>query len=118
MKKVFGIVVLLMFSVLNIAYADPGDIVAYGLIIGSNQPGQGQHFLKYAHNDAKDIESVLINFAGYRPDNLELLLDPDEWEVSGALDHFERVLAKHTARDEKTVFFFYYSGHARATALN
>ncbi len=90
----------------------------YALLIGSNRAGSGQSRLLYAHGDARRMAETLTTLGGVAPADVELLLDPDEWEVQSALDGFEDVLEAHARRDEKTVFIFYYSGHARSTGLN
>ena len=91
---------------------------AYGLLIGSNRAGTGQTKLTYAHRDARRMAQTLEDVAGFEKENMEILLDPDRESVSAAIDKVERKLAEKARLDEKTVFLFYYSGHARESGLN
>jgi len=97
------------------AHAAP---TAYALVVGSNRPGPGQAPLKYALDDAGRMADVLRQVGGVSHDRVLRLHDPDAAELSEALAGFEPVLAAHAARGEQTVFVFYYSGHARAQALD
>jgi len=105
---------------LTAAYAAPQEPTdgaeGYALIIGSNQPGPGQEPLQHAGDDALRMEAVLAELGD--TDRIEMLLDPDAAEVLGALDDVEAALARRSARGEQSLFIFYYSGHARAQALD
>jgi hypothetical protein len=61
---------------------------------------------------------VLAELGGYASRDVRLLLDPDRRGLLRALDRVRDRLQKDAARGERTVFFFFYSGHARARALN
>jgi hypothetical protein len=91
---------------------------AYALLIGSNPGGPGQDTLRFAESDAHRVEEVLTEIGGYAPENVTLLPHPGTAEVRDALDGLRaRVEADH-ARGEDATLFFYYSGHARARAMN
>lgn len=90
----------------------------YALIVGSNRAGPGQKPLKYAHNDARQVRRVLTQLGSYPARNTRLLLDPGPRALLAALDQLRAQVEQHGNSGERSVFFFYYSGHARARALN
>jgi uncharacterized caspase-like protein len=91
---------------------------AYALVIGSNPGGTGQETLRYAERDARRVRQLLTEIGAHAAGNVKLLERPSPAEVEAALDGIrEQVQADH-ARGQDATFFFYYSGHARANALN
>jgi len=92
--------------------------VAYALLIGSSKPGPGQAALRYAHRDAEHLAEVLGELSAYPKSHMTVLRDPRPAQIFAALDAIAAKLREHHARDEKTKFLFYYSGHARARAIN
>lgn len=96
----------------------PPNPRAYALLIGSNPGGPGQDTLRFAERDARRVRQVLTELGGYAPQNVTLLVHPGVPEVRDALEVLRaRVEADH-ARGEDATLFFYYSGHARASAMN
>jgi hypothetical protein len=91
---------------------------AYALLVGSNQGGSGQEALRFAHDDARRMLDVLTEAGNYRPENVTLLLSSRRGDVVQALENLTARLLQEKNRGEKTLFLFYYSGHARANALN
>jgi len=91
---------------------------AYSLVVGSNRAGPGQQELRYAHADARHMAEVLSELGGYEPGRIKVLLDPDRKELLDALALYGKRLKEHSRRGEGSVFLFFYSGHARAHALN
>ncbi len=91
---------------------------AYALLIGSNQHGEGQTELRFARDDAALMQLVLSELGNYTEQNITLLEDPDAPEVRESLKTIEGLLTQHAARDEQTIFLFYYSGHARSNGIN
>ena len=67
---------------------------------------------------APSSPTVLTELGGYSPDNVRTLLDPGRDELLAALAEAEARISDHTQAGEQSVFLFYYSGHARAHALN
>jgi hypothetical protein len=94
------------------------DAHAYALVVGSNPGGKGQKTLRYAENDARQMAQVLSDLGGYHASRVHLVLRPSPDELLRALDDIAAELERHAARGTPTRFFFYYSGHARASALN
>lgn len=91
---------------------------AYALVVGSNAPGEGQEALRWAERDAERMAEVLRDLAGYGGDRIEVLTGPTPEALLGALDGFSARLAGDAAAGRRSVFFFYYSGHARSKALD
>ncbi len=100
------------------------DIGAYAsapgmaVIIGTNQGGPGQSDLKFAEDDARGVAELLTSIGRYRAGDIELLLRPSLRDVERALDRL--ATRAQTARQQggDVQALFYYSGHARANALN
>jgi hypothetical protein len=91
---------------------------AYALVVGSNRAGPGQEELRFAREDAQRMLEVLTELGGYHKGNMKLLLDPDKEDLVAAIGEMSGRLSAHSQRGEQSVFLFYYSGHARAHALN
>jgi hypothetical protein len=91
--------------------------ISYALLVGSNQPGEGQEALHWAREDANKFRELLIELGDYSPNNIIVLNDPGNRELEVAIQGFSKRLTRHRANGEQTVFTFYYSGHARAEAL-
>jgi len=91
---------------------------AYALVVGSNRAGPGQEELRFAREDAQRVLEVLSELGGYHKGNVKLLLDPDKADLVAAIGEMGGRLSAHSERGEQSVFLFYYSGHARAHALN
>jgi hypothetical protein len=87
----------------------------FALFIGANDGWATDRPLRYAHDDARRMQDVLVQLGQVAEADTALLLDPTTKEVTAALDRFEAQLAAST---EPTMFFFYYSGHSDAAALH
>jgi hypothetical protein len=94
------------------------QVATYALVVGSNAAGPGQTALRYAEDDARRVASTLIELGGYRADAVTILASPTPDQVRQQL---ARLAARITAdRDagRQARLLFYYSGHARSTALD
>ncbi len=91
---------------------------AYGILVGSNVGGPGQETLRYAEDDARRLADVLRDLGGTREPSLRVLTRPSAHDVLAALDDVAAKLRAHKERGEQAVFYFYYSGHAHASAMN
>jgi hypothetical protein len=91
---------------------------AYALIVGSNAGGPGQKPLRYAESDAQRMAEVLVTLGGYDATRVTRLLAPSAGELAAEIDRLSAALQAHARAGEPSRFFFYYSGHARADALN
>lgn len=91
---------------------------AYAILVGSNLPGPGQQPLHFAVDDAHRVADVLVEIGDHAPERVRVLEDPSPAELLDALDVVRAAVAEHRANGERTSVTFYYSGHARARALN
>ncbi len=91
---------------------DIPTLPAFALIVGSNRAGPGQQPLSYAVDDAHRVQAVLHELGGYHPTDTVLLDDPHADDLMAALDDLDDRVP------DGATFLFYYSGHARAAALN
>jgi hypothetical protein len=100
------------------AAGPPTNPRAYALIVGSNAGGAGQEALRFAETDARRVRTVLTEIGGYGPANVTLLLHPNVAQVEGALSDLRERFEFDHERGQDSTLFFYYSGHARARAMN
>jgi uncharacterized caspase-like protein len=99
------------------AYADD-PIVTYAIVVGSNAGGPGQTDLRYAEDDARRVGLVLTDLGGYKADQVDIVVHPTPDELRARINKLgERVNADLAAGRTSRVLF-YYSGHARASALD
>ncbi len=92
--------------------------IAYAVVVGNNPGGAGQQQLEYAEKDAERVAKILVELGGYDAQRVRLLLRPDAARVLSTLDGLKQKFEAHASRGEDALLFFYYSGHARADALN
>jgi hypothetical protein len=90
----------------------------YALLVGSNAGGPGQADLRYAEADTERVADVLTSLGGYEKEHVERLLHPSAAQLQAALEHMRGQLESLSKQGVQSRFFFYYSGHARADALN
>ncbi len=90
---------------------------AYGIIVGSNAAGAGQQPLRYAEDDAERVAGVLRDLGRFGTSDLRVLTHPDVAKILATVDELVPKLKEHADRGEQATFFFYYSGHAKASAL-
>ncbi|MEO6573487.1 MAG: caspase family protein [Polyangiaceae bacterium] len=104
------------------AHAEPVATVphpfAYAILVGSNVGGAGQEPLRYAEDDARNVGSVLRELGRYGASDLRVLVRPDAAHVLSTIDDIGAKLRVHQERGEQAVVVFYYSGHARASAIS
>ncbi|MFT3843232.1 MAG: caspase family protein [Myxococcaceae bacterium] len=103
-----------MFLVLSAAPASPHT---YAVVVGSNAGGPGQGTLRFAEDDARRMADVLVQLGHYRADDVKLLLHPKSDEVLSAIADLSATTRANSSRGEQSMVVFYYSGHARSTAL-
>ena len=88
------------------------------VIIGTNKGGPGQSDLKFAEDDARGVAELLTSIGRYRAGDIDLLLRPSLRDVERALDRLAARAQAARQRGGDVQALFYYSGHARANALN
>ncbi len=107
------------------AEAPPGPVAsaaprphAFAVVVGSNAGGAGQGPLRFAEADAQRVAQVLRELGHFDASDVRVMLHPDAAQVLGALDDIGAKAQASAARGEQAEVIFYYSGHARATAVN
>jgi hypothetical protein len=93
-------------------------VAMYALIVGSNAGGAGQLALRYAEDDARRVAATLIELGGYSADAVDVVVRPTPDALRAHLDRLGARVAADRAAGRKTRVMFYYSGHARSTALD
>ncbi|MBA2545122.1 MAG: caspase family protein [Deltaproteobacteria bacterium] len=101
---------------LGTAHADP--IAAHALVVGSNAAGPGQTELRYAEDDARRVGALLTELGGYVPASVDIVTRPTPAILRDRLAKLGQRVAADVAAGKQTRVFFYYSGHARATAID
>lgn len=99
------------------AHADDA-VATYALVVGSNTGGPGQTELHYAEDDARRVGAVLTELGGYTPDTVDILVHPSPDELRDRLAKLAVKVAADQAAGKQSRVFFYYSGHARAAAID
>jgi hypothetical protein len=94
------------------------EIASYALVVGSNQPGPGQVELRYAEDDARRVGATLAAIGGYAPGAIDVLVRPTPDALRRRLDRLTRRVAADAAAGKQARVLFYYSGHARSTAID
>jgi len=90
---------------------------SYAVVIGSNAGGAGQGALRFAEDDAGRVAEVLRDLGHYAAADVHVLLHPGVAQVAGAIDELSARVKANAASGEQSEVVFYYSGHARASAL-
>ncbi|MEZ4235053.1 MAG: caspase family protein [Myxococcota bacterium] len=89
-------------------------VARYALLVGANDGGSERVTLRYAHDDAHQMATVLADLGGVDPEHEWVVLDPDEEQLAQAFDVVRQALQDAPARTE---FVFYYSGHSDEDGL-
>jgi hypothetical protein len=92
-------------------------VVSYAIVVGSNAGGPGQDDLRFAESDARRVATVLKELGGYPAKNVRTVLGPTPARLLEAIDDVAAKVAEDEAAGRHALVFFYYSGHARASAL-
>ncbi len=114
-----GVLALAAIGSTRPAYADPAPRPhAYAVLVGNNVGGPGQVPLRFAEDDARRVGDVLRELGHYEPADVHALFHPDAAHVLASLDEVAAKVRADAARGEQAEVLFYYSGHARANAVN
>ncbi len=89
----------------------------FAVIAGNDQGGADTRQLLYASADARKVYDILTRLGGVRAEDANLIIDGSAADLQGALAKVERQAADAARQGERTVLFFYYSGHAKDGAL-
>jgi hypothetical protein len=88
------------------------------VVVGTNHGGPGQTELRFAEDDARAVAAVLESLGRYEGGKVQLLIRPSLKEVVEALEGLSVRPAEVRRQGGQVQVLFYYSGHARASALN
>jgi hypothetical protein len=91
---------------------------AYAVVVGDNVGGSGQQPLRFAEDDARRMAQVLEELGHYDASDVRTLLRPDAAQLLAAVDDVAARARANAERGEQTQVLFYFSGHARANAVN
>jgi caspase domain-containing protein len=94
----------------------PDGVATYALVVGSNAGGPGQAELHFAEEDARRVAAVLTELGGYA--NVDTVLHPTPEVLRDRIGKLGARVQADQAAGKQTRVFFYYSGHARATAID
>jgi hypothetical protein len=90
----------------------------YAIVIGSNAGGPGQDELHFAETDAQRVAAVLVELGGFTADRVDVVLHPTPDAVRQHLAHLAEQVTADAAAGRQSRVLFYYSGHARAQAID
>jgi hypothetical protein len=99
------------------AYADE-QVATYAIVVGSNAGGPGQADLRYAEDDARRVAAVLTDLGGYTGDQVDVVVHPSPDQLREHLTKLADRVQADIAAGRQARVFFYYSGHARAQAID
>lgn len=90
----------------------------YALLVGENAGGEGQAPLHYAQADAQRVAEVLTELGRLPKERTHVLLGVGKAQLLAQLQSLGDELRALHARGEQAQLVFYYSGHAKASALH
>ena len=93
-------------------------VATYAIVVGSNAGGPGQTDLRYAEDDARRVGQLLVELGGYAPEQVDVVVHPTPDQLRAHVNALADKLNADLAAGRQSRVFFYYSGHARATALD
>jgi hypothetical protein len=115
--RLLPLIALALVSFGTAAHAEPA-VATYAIVVGSNAGGPGQADLRYAEDDARRVAAVLTDLGGYPPDAVEVVVHPTPDQLRDRLAKLADRVRADVAAGRQARVFFYYSGHARAQAID
>ena len=114
------LVLLLLLAGTAAAQPTPAQpaVSTYALVVGSNAGGPGQTELRYAEEDARRVGAILTELGGYTSGSIDVVVHPTPDLLRQRLDQLAARVKADAAAGRQVRVFFYYSGHARATAID
>jgi hypothetical protein len=97
---------------------DAPPIATYAIVVGSNSGGPGQADLHYAEDDARRVANVLSELGGYSRDQVDVVVHPTPDQLRERIAKLGERIEADRASGRQARIFFYYSGHARASAID
>lgn len=114
-KKKFTTFVAAFLAVLCVVGEAFAEVRRYAVVVGANIGDDDETPLQYAERDAKRIASVLKKLGGVSKKDLTVLLGPNATTVEKTLETIVETIEK---RDQESLLFVYYSGHADARSIH
>ena len=102
----------------DVAGTSPPHTHAYAIVVGDNVGGSGQQPLRFAEDDARRMAQVLVELGHYAASDVRILLRPDIEHLLAAVDDVSAQARANAEHGDATQVLFYFSGHARASAVN
>jgi hypothetical protein len=87
------------------------------IYVGSNDGGPERIKLLYAGTDALALHNVMQELGGIESQDNYLLFDPDISKMESTFDKVKNEFNNQSDRNQRTEFFFYYSGHSDEQGL-
>jgi hypothetical protein len=110
--------VALALALLLLPQALQASSLRFGVILGNNRGRDPERELRFAERDARRIYDVLIELGGFSPQSLHLVLGGDAEQARQAIGRVQAELQRVASSSaHKTLFLFYYSGHAEDDVL-
>jgi len=106
----------ILACLVGVAHAD--DVDNYAIVVGSNVGGPGQTELRFAEEDARRVGQLLVDLGGYAADRVDVVLHPTPDQLRARINAVADKINAALAAGKPTRVFFYYSGHARSSALD
>ncbi len=90
----------------------------YAILVGSNHGQAGEHPLRYAAKDARQLADVLMRHGMFPQKNVVVLEDPTADGLRSSLARLNVRIRSEVCRDCRSVLLVFYSGHADALSLH
>ena len=116
-RPLVPLVALALVAAPAVARADD-PVATYALIVGSNAGGPGQADLRFAEDDARNVATVLGELGGVTPAAIDVVVHPTPDLVRDRITKLGERVAADAAAGRQSRVIFYYSGHARASAID
>ncbi|MCP4805459.1 MAG: caspase family protein [Proteobacteria bacterium] len=86
-------------------------------LVANNEGASNAAPLYFAEDDAIKVGDVLVDVAGYEPQDVHLVLDARKSDMLAEFGDLRDDIADAKAAGDDVVLFFYYSGHADEAGL-
>lgn len=93
---------------------EPASVKRLAVVVGANRAAPGREPLRYAHQDAHELASVLVEAGQFSAQDVVVLEDPEPARVLESLDSRLEQLGRAGGQG---LLLFYYSGHSDERAL-
>lgn len=97
--------------------APAGAAQRFAVIAGNDEGAQGRQRLWYAERDADRMATAVRELGDFAAENVVVLRGKSADEVRAAIANLDARVLAAKAGGERTLLFFYYSGHAGSSGL-